>query len=156
MQIKQKQYTFFYLNRCCHKTYLRYSLDCPSLIMKKGTWKVVKARMTCRDRRFSMRKVEHGSLISVHETLMWGNVLHNQCWQTTMSILYSSLSNPSKFVLLMTQWSHTAWEICQVQMVKTVALTPLPSPTQASDTEPLRSLKVYWKNSKNMFMYENM
>ena len=33
--------------------------------------------------------------------------------------------------------------------MENIRLTPVPSPTQASDTDPLRSLKVYWEKEQN-------
>lgn len=103
-----------------------------------------------RKARFSVRQLGHGYFIGGFETLMWVNSFCHvwvkwtlaPCSQCALS--YSSISQSCH------SWKTLQWGR-QVQMVKHNSLTPVPSPTQASETDPLKSLKAFWKAKKNIW-----
>lgn len=94
--------------------------------MKNGTWNVVKAKMTCKQRRHILRRAATGPK-------------YHQGYNT-----YCNIDVPLAFIQFRKYCDSQCLgdtRLTQQQMEKT--LTPVPSPTQASDTDPLRSLKMY-------------
>lgn len=47
-------------------------------------------------------------------------------------------------------WTNKLSQMNSKKQKMSTTLTPVPSPTQASDTEPLRSLNEYWETKKHI------
>lgn len=76
MHIK-KQITHFVLTGEVMKVTFGRVWTAQVLTWRRAPEKLSKPGWPSKRRRFSVRKVEHGSFINVHDTLMWGNSLCN-------------------------------------------------------------------------------